>query len=347
MKNNSRGSTLVITLWTLGLLSIFCLNLSYGVRQRLILVKHLEARDNLHFITAAGVQQALFALARKDLGAKFSGLNEFWSNNPGRFAETQVGYGKFSVGYEYLDRARGFRGKRFGLIDEERKLNLNKTDQKTLEGLLEIVGLSEIAAQELAAAIVDWRDKDSGLSIPLGSAEDEYYTHLAAPYQAKDADFQLLEELLLVKGVNQEIFDQLNDFVTVYGSGQVNINTASREVLLALGLHKNLVDKILAFRNGPDATEATGDDNVFVLSSEITAKLASARSLSETEAASLTNLVSVNKLGVDSRNFMITSRGKLKNSARGLEIVCVFELGSSDPAEDQRGQIKYWREKLK
>ena len=54
-----------------------------------------------------------------------------------------------------------------------------------------------------------------------------------------------LDEILLVKGMNKEIYDKLINFVTIYGDGAVNINTASKEVLEALGLADSLVDKIL------------------------------------------------------------------------------------------------------
>jgi len=65
------------------------------------------------------------------------------------------------------------------------------------------LSLDDKEAQEISAAIVDWRDGDSALSIPVGSAEDSDYHDLKEPYNCKDAPFQVLEEVLLVKGSTQ------------------------------------------------------------------------------------------------------------------------------------------------
>ena len=43
-----------------------------------------------------------------------------------------------------------------------------------------------------------------------------------------------LDELLLVNGMTKDIFERIKDYVTVWGSGMVNINTAGREVLWLL-----------------------------------------------------------------------------------------------------------------
>ena len=55
---------------------------------------------------------------------------------------------------------------------------------------------------------------------------------------------EVLDELLLVKGVTRDIFDKVKDRVTVYGTGQVNINTAGMRVLQSLGMSEELAEKI-------------------------------------------------------------------------------------------------------
>ena len=57
-----------------------------------------------------------------------------------------------------------------------------------------------------------------------------------------------INEVLLAEGMTVEKFRLFKDMVTVYGSGKVNINTASRAVLVCLGLDEELVDKIIRFR---------------------------------------------------------------------------------------------------
>ena len=58
--------------------------------------------------------------------------------------------------------------------------------------------------------------------------------------------------LVLVEGLTKDIFDKFKDYITVYGTGKVNINTAPKEVLLALGLDEGLVGNIINYRSNPE-----------------------------------------------------------------------------------------------
>lgn len=60
--------------------------------------------------------------------------------------------------------------------------------------------------------------------------------------------FSSINEVLLVEGMSKDNFLQFKDLVTVYGAGKININTASKEVLLALGLDKDTADAVIGFR---------------------------------------------------------------------------------------------------
>lgn len=347
LADNHKGAILVIVLWTLCLLTTFAVHLGFGARQKIIMVGRLDARDRLHFIAEAGVKRAILELKKEDQTPGFDVLNDRWSNNIDIFKEIQVGEGRFTVGYNYLNSESGEYQARYGIIDEERKININKAERVVIERLFKIIGLNEMEAQNLSASIVDWRDKDSELSIPLGSAEDRYYRNLKEPYEAKDADFEVPEELLLVRGMNQQIFDEIKDFITIYGEGKVNINTAGEEVLLSLGLYGSVVDKILTFRCGQDLIEATADDNVFDSPANIVAKLSQFCSLSESEAANLNNLTSAKRITNKSDNFMIKSIAKLSKKDTSFEIVCVFERSYSDESgSNEGGKIRYWREGL-
>ncbi|MFH1578369.1 MAG: hypothetical protein ABIC18_04800 [Candidatus Omnitrophota bacterium] len=330
---DNRASILVITLWSLFLLGMFAIHLGYNARQKIEFVKILNSRDNLYFIAEAGVKRAIVELNKKE-PSEYDVLNEAWGNNPGIFQEVGVGYGTFDVCYSYLDYHSGRYQTRYGLIDEERKVNLNKAELDVIQRLIMIVvGLGKTEAQGLAAAIIDWRDKDSGLLVPEGSAEDRYYRNLPNPYEAKDADFEVFDELLLVRGVSQELLEKIENYVTIYGDGRININTAGVEVLLALDLGIALVDKIISFRCGEDGIEANSDDNIFSSPNNITAELASFAELSIAELTSLHNLVSRGKLSTNSSNFMVRSIARLDN--RQLETISII---------NREGEILSWRQ---
>lgn len=84
----------------------------------------------------------------------------------------------------------------FGLVDEASKLNVNTA---TLEMLAALPNMT----LDLAAAIIDWRDFDS--EITSGGAEAQDYLMLDPPYIAKDSEFESIEELRLVQGIDLAI----------------------------------------------------------------------------------------------------------------------------------------------
>ena len=137
--------------------------------------------------------------------------------------------------------------------------------------------------------------------------------------------------------MDQQIYDQVKRFITVYGDGRININTAPREVLQALGISDYVVSGILMFRKGGDMMAGTGDDDIFIQPGTITSRLSQAYDMSPTELASLSNLVSEGKFVTKSENFMIRSQAGLNRHEGMTTIVAVT---------DRTGKIKYWYEEI-
>jgi len=329
---NRSSSILALTLWALGFLSVMGLILGTGVRQKMSLVKSLTFRNNLHYIADAGIKRAVFELQR-DVTLEDS-LRESWSSNPALFKDIRVGLGNFNVYYVFLNRD-GSREQIFGIVDEERKINLNTAKLAVIKSIIEqVLEYDESRAEELAASIVDWRDSDNSLSIPIGSAEDRYYQSLRQPYDCKDYRFEVFEELLLVKGMDVCAYEGLKDFITIFGDGKININTAPRQILLALGIRDAVVEKILLFRAGEDGKEATQDDNIFDTPSNIVARLSQFESLSPDEVSSLSNLVARGVFSTSSYNFMINSQAAIGENLK-RQIVCVV---------NKDGDTLYWRQ---
>jgi len=330
---NKKGSVLFISLWAVCLLTIFSIVLGYQVRQKLTLAQRLDEKSKLHFIAGSAVSKAIVELESQDQ-KPYDALGDSWSNNSA-FGQMNIGDGKVSISYDYIDEKSGTGQTQYGLVDEERKININKVGLPVLERLFRIVaGLDETAAQELAACVIDWRDSDSQLSIPLGSAESLDYRSMQYPYEARNQDFEVLEEMLLVKGMTQDVFEKIKDYVTIYGSGKVNINTVPRPVLLALGLSKEITDGIMSFRAGVDGVIGTADDNIFDTVPNIIPKFSQFYHLSDSELTELGVVVN-QYLVTNSKNFMIKAVAKLNNKGDSVELVCVV---------DRRGNILYWRE---
>ncbi len=96
-------------------------------------------------------------------------------------------------------------------------------------------------------------------------------------------------------------------FLSRYGNA-VNVNTASPEVLVAVGLPPRAADKLMDWRRGEDGTPGTSDDRWFL---EVGSDAHGIRScsLNNEEAAVLAYLVGAGRLTVEPRFFCLVSRG--------------------------------------
>ncbi len=326
-----KGSIFIVTLWAICLLTIFAVCLNDGARQKILIVKRLEERNKLRSIADAGIKKTIAGFLNYPNRVK----DMYLSNDAQGFKNVRVGEGTFSICYEYIDEMSGSKKITYGVVDEEQKININKVDQMILRRLFRnALGLDDIQSQNLAASIVDWRDSDSELSIPFGSAEDSEYSFLKYSYEAKDFQFEVLEEMLLVKGMTREMFEKMKRYITIYGEGKININTAKRNVLLAFGLDKKIVDNIISFRAGSDGIEGTSDDNVFYSTSGVINSLNQYADLGEAETAQMNKFID-NHAVDESNYFTIRSVAKLENKKNELEIISVVDIN---------GNILYWKE---
>jgi general secretion pathway protein K len=176
-----------------------------------------------------------------------------------RSEEVPLGRGRFQV----------------SVTDEESKIHLNRTSEEVLARLLQNTGVEASLAAAIADAALDWRDPDD--LNRMNGAETSHYRSLPQPYRARNGDFERLDELLLVKGMTSGIFhgtvraERLEEllaadpeardfrpgeylgverFLTIDGTGRVNLNTAGPDVLRAMGVPGQEVAALMDARAG-------------------------------------------------------------------------------------------------
>jgi hypothetical protein len=309
--------------------------LGFEVRQKMTLIKRLDERDKLRFICDASVKVSIAELL-KDEEKDYSSLSDRSSNNINAFKDIPAGDGFFSVSYSLInDDRQADIETRYGLEDEQSKINLNKSEPEVMARLFKALGLDEDASANLAFSIKDWRDTDSDLSVPSGSAEDPYYRSLTNEYEAKDADFQVLDELLLVKDSNEKIFQRIKDYITVYGNGKVNVNTAGMFVLEALGLSEEVAEDIVIYRKGKDNITGTQDDGFFSSPQDMAAKISEAFNLTDSQKQELDSVVQKELVTAKSSFFMIKGTAGLNYGKNTKDLTCVIS---------RSGRIFYWSE---
>lgn len=251
------GFALVLVLGVMVLLAILAAGIAFSVRSEMNIAGEFSDRIRARYLAHAGLQRALLELSMDNPGV--DSYVETWQRLRSDDEVLDFGDGIFIV---YV-------------TDETGKLNINTADRDTLVAFFTQITGDSAQAEEIADAVVDWRDADDEPEL-LG-AESDYYLNLEQPYRAKNAPFDSPFELLLVRGITKEIFygdaelgtPPLTELITTYsavpnvderGLPRVNINTATREQLLeALGdiLTEQEVEAILRYLDGTQQQGAT------------------------------------------------------------------------------------------
>ena len=315
MRPDKKGTILITSLWILSILSILAIGIGFRVSIEVRLSKYnMDRLKALYFAKASFYKsQAILLKNNRDYNTmRECGISLPLDKELQNIFSEKLEDGAFETGY--VQEGVNY----YGMSDEERKININTAPQAVLQNLL---GSDK---EELAASIINWR----GTAQTLKGAWDNYYKSLSPPYECKHANFSCIEELMFVKGMAPELFESIKDYLTVYGNpeGKVNINTASKRVMLAFGLSDGVADIIIGIRNGPDKTAATKDDGYF--SGDIAGQLG----LPEGSDRAVLGKYFTTR----SNYFRIESKGMVNRSRITSKIVCIFNKGDK--------KLEYYRE---
>ena len=107
------------------------------------------------------------------------------------------------------------------IIDTSSRVNINIADAATLAKLPPCQ-----TDPSLAANIIDWRDTDDNPTTIQGvtGSESDYYQGLSPAYSAKNAPFDSIEELLLVKGFTPQLLYGVNGQIPTLPVSEVDAN---------------------------------------------------------------------------------------------------------------------------
>lgn len=286
IRNNNKGLILVSSLWIVAILTLLAIGLAYRISIELHLVKFSREMLKARLACESGLEFSSQVLA-EDLN-DFDSFNETWSKGMvlGRdesiFKDYKLKEAAFTI-FSETNNQDSCANTLYGLSDEGSKLNINKATTVELETFFTQLGIEN--PKEITNSISDWIDADDITS--FDGAEDDYYSSLVTPYKCKNAPIAVIEELLLIKGMDEEKFEKIKPFVTVYGDGKININTVSEVVLKSLLISRGALDttaaklakEIIAYRFGPDTCLATADDGVLERFEDIPLALSSPFSL--------------------------------------------------------------------
>lgn len=110
-------------------------------------------------------------------------------------------------------------------------LNLNRASEAEIERLLLALEVDAGRADRLAQAIADWKDVDDARRARGAEAADYMEVEALPP---RNGEFASVEELGWVRGMDRELLARLRPHLSVVGSGEINLHSAPRPVLLTL-----------------------------------------------------------------------------------------------------------------
>lgn len=180
-RRHASGQALVPVVFVVMILVAFAVTLA-GVARREVRAGASDVRRvQMHFIARGAIQYVAAQLQQATGGGiTYPELSQPPDTDANGW--TQLGDGWYKI----------------DIIDTAARVNINTASGA---GLAKLPGLS--IDPSVAAAIVDWRDADDEPTNLDGSvgAEMEYYGSLAQPYNTKNAPFDTVDELLLVRGM--------------------------------------------------------------------------------------------------------------------------------------------------
>jgi general secretion pathway protein K len=220
-RDRRRGVVLVMVLWSIALLSALAMAASVSFR----------AFAGIAAIGRDRVQgEALFTAGLEIAAAMVRGSD----GQPLTDTETTVNLSTGAV------RAR--------LNDEGGRIDVGKAPKEVLAALLRAVGAPEVAAEDAAQRIVQWRNRDNagppgtpGTPAPQGN--------LAIKDQSMGQPFADVLEIAQVPGVAPQWVAAMAPLTTVFGAATVNPLTAPADVIAALpGVDRVQLAAFLALR---------------------------------------------------------------------------------------------------
>lgn len=246
MIKTQKGFALLLVMWVLTILMVIVLSFSSMTRVETFSTLSFKEMTGEKFIAEAGIERGileLFYAINKDIkdipqdGSIIIDESNIWKTDGSAYRD-KIGDGDYSV----------------TIVDEGGKIDINTAPDIVLRNLFKSIGVQDEDVDAIVDSIMDWKDPDDLRR--LSGVESDYYMSLPTPYKAKNANFDVVEELILVKGISTDILFGTDkkrgiiDYLTVHSKQRrININAAPKEVLMAIPhMTPEIADAIIDYR---------------------------------------------------------------------------------------------------
>lgn len=335
LQDGRRGAALIVALWTVLILSLLVGGLAYEMHIEAGITSFARKRLKAQAAARGGVEYAKYLLALSFETSSFEESEE--EKEDLRILAKNLERG---IGVSGLEVEMGPSTAVIDILPEAGRRNVNTLEDEDWEELLDQCGVPEEDWPDLIDCFMDWTDPGDEHRLNGAEEDDSFYKNEG--YAPKNATLDTVDELLLIKGFTPEIvyggppadpkgepLRGIAPLLTTFGDGKVNVNTASREVLLTLTtddgqlIDEWAVDDLLKYRLGDDELPNTEDDGFDSVQEAIN------RSGMDADLA--------DKISISDRQYVrVVSIGDNNGVRSGVWVV--FEVGS------KKVTPIYWRE---
>lgn len=225
----NKGTALIYVILIVALLTGVIVNFLVKTKEYVDNTGTYEFRNKAYYIALSGIKMGSYVLSK-------------YSQNPEMFMQVMDKIGTYSTGYPMLGGTL-----KMDIEDEDGKFNINRlvypngsvnqTLYQNLSSLFTEIGVPlellqniEIFAQKNT---LDYRELESSkmkyIGMAIGSPLSSAYLNI----EYKNS-FINIRDLMLVPGMEYKYYYLLKNFLTVYSSGYINLNTAPYQVIEAL-----------------------------------------------------------------------------------------------------------------
>ncbi|MCB1194593.1 general secretion pathway protein GspK [bacterium] len=326
VKKAQKGTIIIMVMWIIAILSLFAVGLGFRSTIELRLTSFYIDKMTASHIGQYIVYTVFFHIAN-DQDKKIDSYLDSWGNSAETFFETDIDGVKVTVSHPG-ESTYDEQVMLYGASDEMARININTVPTAILSS--EYWQEEFAMDDELVEAIEHWRSKEKTGSKDLDSWYENTYD-----YKARHGEIQIIEELHFLKNFYTNSSEKnkkrarLKNIITVYGDGKVNMNTASREVLAALFAmqseqkdmsdndREDLIEEIIAYRNGEDGLPGTEDDQQFE-----NANIETALETHESSKITMLNWLRTKQaIGVNSDFFRVEADIELKKIKRRVTAI--------------------------
>jgi general secretion pathway protein K len=269
-RHGEEGAALIVAVWVILILTLLISSMAFDMQVEANVASFHRKRTKAQYLARAGMEWTTAVLTRKVTEDKDAEL----TLEPDQDEQLVVASINLSrgVGISGVEKQMDTGKFIVDILPEESRRNVNLLSDEDWEEILDQAGIENTMWPELIDSFMDWIDDNDTHRLNGAESDDAFYKDKG--YEVKNAPLDTVDELLMIKGFDQAmlyggpardneevVYQGMAGWLTTWGDGKVNINTASREVLLTLpNIEEDVIDRILDLRTGLDANPNTKDD---------------------------------------------------------------------------------------